>query len=89
MVDTEEAENELTIGAAAQREFEEHLREEPHERPDNNQDTAANALSFDTDFGDPQPPSIGASREELAHYQQAVDTYENEVLECMKKWIEG
>ena len=85
MVDTEDTENELTIGVAAQRQFEEQLREEANREQDGTRDPQrANVLSFDTDFGDPSPPTIGASREQLDEYQMAVDKYAIDVLECME-----
>ena len=44
----------------------------------------ANAPSFDIDFGDPVPPTIGVSREQLDEYRLAVDKYAIDVLECME-----
>ena len=85
MSETERTENELKIGAAARRQFEEQISEEVNQEQDGIRDRqSAIAPSYDTDFRDPMPPNIGASREQLEDYQMAVDKYATDVLECME-----
>ena len=92
MVDSDENEGAFgTIGAAARRQFQDHGQEseidaariQHNSNRDRDQAVETQINVQLTDYGDPAPPPISASRDQIQVYKDAVDAYAVEMLQSL------